>query len=87
MSGWPPEGRTRVLWVHRPGCNHIRVSGRSLQTATFDNPSGQNYAANGTAKDLGSYLDIDRIWALDPDVSGLRIDVSRVIDAALALCD
>ncbi|WP_243836904.1 DUF2511 domain-containing protein [Paenarthrobacter nitroguajacolicus] len=68
-------------------CEGIAVAGRNLKVATFDAPDGKTYAANGTAKDHGGYLDIDPIWAPHPDVSGLKVDISPVIDAALALCD
>jgi hypothetical protein len=68
-------------------CEGITVTGRHLQVATVDAPDGKTYAANGTAKDHGSYLDIDPIWAANPDVAGLKIDMSPVLDAALALCD
>jgi hypothetical protein len=54
--------------------------------ATIDAADGKTYAANGTAKNHGNYLDIDPIWAPHPDVPGLKIDISPVIDAALALC-
>lgn len=67
-------------------CQNITVAGRHLQVATVDAPDGKTYAANGTAKDHGNYLDIDPIWAPNPDVSGLKIDISPVIDSALALC-
>jgi len=68
-------------------CEDITVAGRHLQVATLDAPDGKTYAANGTAKDHGNYLDIDPIWAPNPDVSDLKIDISPVIDAARALCD
>lgn len=68
-------------------CEGIMVAGRHLQVATLDAPDGKTYAANGTAKDHGNYLDIDPIWAPNPGVSGLKIDISPVTDAALALCD
>ncbi|WP_311380760.1 DUF2511 domain-containing protein [Arthrobacter sp. ISL-28] len=68
-------------------CEDITVAGRHLQVATVvDAPDGKTYAANGTAKDHGNYLDIDPIWAANPGVSGLKINISPVIDAALALC-
>jgi hypothetical protein len=76
---------TLVVIVAR--CQGITVAGRPLQVATLDAPDGKTYAANGTAKDHGNYLDIDPIWAPNPDVSGLKIDISPVIDAALALCN
>jgi hypothetical protein len=68
-------------------CEDITIAGRHLKVATVDAPDGKIYAANGTAKDHGNYLDIDPIWAPNPDVSGLKIDMSPVLDAALALCD
>jgi hypothetical protein len=68
-------------------CDRISVGGRDLQVATVDAPDGRTYAANGTAKDHGDFADIDPIWAPDPDVAGLKISISPVIDAALALCD
>ncbi|MCP1413672.1 DUF2511 domain-containing protein [Paenarthrobacter sp. A20] len=67
-------------------CERIKVAGRNLQVATVTAPDGRIYAANGTAKDHGSYPGIDPIWAANPDVSGLKIDLSPVIDAALKLC-
>ena len=67
-------------------CQGITVARRALKVATVDAPDGKTYAANGTAKDHGNYADIDPIWALNPDVAGLKIDMSPVADAALALC-
>lgn len=67
-------------------CQGITVAGRALKVATVDAPDGKTYAANGTAKDHGNHPDIDPIWAPNPDVSGLKIDMSPVTDAALALC-
>jgi hypothetical protein len=46
-------------------------AGSHLQAATLDAPDGKTYAANGTAKDHGNYLDIDPICAPRPGVSGL----------------
>lgn len=68
-------------------CEEITVDGRDLKMATVDAPDGETHAANGTAKDHGDYPDIDPIWAPDPDVSGLKIVLSPITDAALALCD
>lgn len=67
-------------------CESISAGGRVLLVATVDAPDGTTYAANGTAKDHGDFMDIDPIWAPDPDVDGLKISISPVIDAALALC-
>jgi hypothetical protein len=67
-------------------CESRSSPGRSLQLATLEAPDGETYAVNGTAKSHGDYADIDPIWAPDPDVSGLKISMSPVTDAALALC-
>ena len=67
-------------------CQNITTDGRSLQVATVDDPDGNVYAANGAAKDHGKYPGIDPIWAPNPDVEGLKIDLSPVTEAALDLC-
>jgi hypothetical protein len=68
-------------------CQAITVDGHRLKAVFLDAPGGKTYALNGTAKDHSSHPDIDPIWAPHPDVSGLKIDISPVIDTALALCD
>lgn len=68
-------------------CQAITVDGRRLKAVFVDAPGGKTYALNGTAKDHSSHPDIDPIWAPHPEVAGLKIDVSPVIEAALALCD
>ncbi|WP_261784177.1 YebY family protein [Curtobacterium sp. TC1] len=67
-------------------CDNIVAGGRALEVLTVDAPDGATYAANGTAKDRTTAPAIDPIWAADPDVSGLKIDISPVIDAGLELC-
>lgn len=47
---------------------------------------GTTYAVNGTAKGENKYPEIDQIWAADPSVSGLKKDISALLDAGLALC-
>lgn len=68
-------------------CEEISVAGRPLQVATVDAPNGNTFAANGTAKSHGNYSEIDPIWAEHPSVDGLKIDISPVTEAALALCE
>lgn len=67
-------------------CKNIAVGGRNLQVVTIDTPDGTTYAANGTAKDHTDYPSLQPIWADNPDVEGLKIDISPVIDAGLKLC-
>lgn len=67
-------------------CEEIFAAGRTLKVATLDSPDGKTYAVNGTAKDHGDHASIDPIWAPDPDVAGLKISISPIIDAALVLC-
>lgn len=53
----------------------------------FTDPDGNDYAVNGTAQSHHPELpDIDPIWAKDPAVKGLKIDISPVIDKGLELC-
>lgn len=50
-------------------------------------PDGKDYAVNGTAQSHHPDLpEIDGIWADDPDVDGLKIDISPIIDKGLELC-
>lgn len=67
-------------------CDNVTAGGMKLQAVTVDAPNGKTYAANGTAKSHTSYPALDPIWADDPDVDGLKIDISPIIDAGLALC-
>jgi hypothetical protein len=66
-------------------CDLKTAAGRSLQIATLEAPDGKTYALNRTAKSHGDYADIDSIWAPDPDVSDLKISMTPLTDAALAL--
>jgi hypothetical protein len=47
---------------------------------------GTTYALNGTARTFRAGVDIDPIWAANPDVDGLKIDIGPLIDDALKLC-
>ena len=67
-------------------CDKISAGGMHLQVVTIDAPDGMTYAANGTAKDHTDYPALDPIWADDPDVDGLKINISPIIDAGIALC-
>lgn len=67
-------------------CEDITAGGRNLQVLTIDTPDGMTYAANGTAKDHTDYPSLDPVWADNPDVDGLKIDISPIIDAGLMLC-
>jgi Protein of unknown function (DUF2511) len=50
-------------------------------------PEGHRYAVNGIATGHYPQLpEIDRIWAPDPKVPGLKIDMSPVINRGLELC-
>jgi hypothetical protein len=45
------------------------------------------YAVNGLAKGTDKYADIMAIWADNPDVPGLKKDMSGLTDEGLSLCD
>jgi hypothetical protein len=67
-------------------CTERTLGGRLLQLVTLTAPDGAEYAVNGTARDLTDLPDIEHIWAPNPDIEGLRIDISPVIDVGLARC-
>lgn len=50
---------------------------------------GTTYALNGLAKGRAArngWAEIDPIWADDPDVPGLKVNIGPLIDRGLALC-
>jgi Protein of unknown function (DUF2511)/PASTA domain len=67
-------------------CKNITAGGMKLQVVTLDTPNSNTYAVNGTAKSHTNYPSAEAVWAADPKVAGLRIDISPVIDAGLSLC-
>ena len=67
-------------------CEDITAGGMNLQVVTLDTPDGDTYAVNGTAKDHTNYPSAEAVWAADPKVTDLKIDISPVIDAGLSLC-
>ncbi len=48
---------------------------------------GTTYAVNGLALGRDRAPEIDRIWAPDPELKGLKIDIGPIIDKGLDLCD
>ncbi|BAU14083.1 unknown protein [Leptolyngbya sp. NIES-3755] len=68
-----PEG---ILYCLDPGDGYPSVA------FATDN---ETYAVNGTAKALG-YPDIEPIWRDDPQISGLKVDISPFIKKGLELC-
>jgi hypothetical protein len=80
-DNWPLTVQFAVV-----SCKNIVAGGRFLQVVTLDAPDGTTYAVNGTAKSHTTFPSIQPIWADDPNVDGLKIDISPVIDAGLALC-
>ncbi|PPF56003.1 hypothetical protein C5C13_11710 [Clavibacter michiganensis] len=67
-------------------CTERTLGGRLLEVVTLTAPDGAEYAVNGTARDHTDLPDIEPIWAPNPDVEGLRLDITPVIDAGLARC-
>lgn len=51
---------------------------------TFE-ASGVEYALNGSAQGAG-YPSALPVWAVDPQVAGLRLSLRPAIDAGLAMC-
>ncbi|MDU7360487.1 MAG: DUF2511 domain-containing protein [Propionibacteriaceae bacterium] len=66
-------------------CRAKTSGGRELKIASFVAPDGTEYALNGHAKADG-VAEIDPMWADNPKVQGLKIDISPLTDRALGLC-
>ena len=49
--------------------------------------NGTHYAVNGLANGLDNAPDIEAIWADDPKMKGLKINIGPIIDRGLELCD
>lgn len=47
---------------------------------------GTTYAVNGLAQGASDGPDIDQIWADDPEMDGLKINIGPIIDRGLDLC-
>lgn len=54
--------------------------------ALFTDPQGATYALNGLSNGDGRWLDIEPIWAPDPEVDGLKVGIGDLIEEALKLC-
>lgn len=67
-------------------CKEKTAAGRVLQLVTVESPDGTEYAVNGTARNHTELPDIFPIWVDDPNTAGLKVDISTVIEAGLALC-
>ena len=48
---------------------------------------GTTYAVNGTARGASDAPEIDQIWADDPEIKGLKINIGPIIDRGLELCE
>lgn len=53
----------------------------------FTAEDGTRYSVNGLAKQTGKYEDIMSIWAEDPNLAGLKINMSPLLERGLALCE
>ena len=65
----------------------VKMAGRiRLEIATFTAPDGTEYALNGNAKSHTDAADIEPIWAPNPDVDGLKVDIGPLIERARTFC-
>lgn len=67
------EVRIRCAYSFGPGLGRITVVA-----------NGQEYALNGTARDL--YPGMEPIWAPNPSIPGLRMPITDEIEIGRALC-
>ena len=64
----------------------LRCEGSDGSGAVTIEVDGTTYALNGTAKSQGAGIDIDEIWAPNPEIDGAKKDIGVLIDEGLALC-
>lgn len=80
-------GEAWPLTVSSGRINCIGASGGPIQVV-FTSDDNKRYAVNGTARgaaaDFG-YLDVESIWADDPNNPGAKIDISPLIDICAPL--
>ena len=55
--------------------------------AVYFTSEGTKYAVNGTARGASDAPDVDAIWADDPQMTGLKINIGALIQDGLALCE
>lgn len=67
-------------------CKNLTAGGEALHVVTVTAPDGMVYSANGTAKSHTDHPLLTLIWADNPGVDGLKMDISPVTDAGLKLC-
>lgn len=48
---------------------------------------GTTYAVNGTAQGASGAPEIDPIWADDPEIEGVKINIHQIIERGLELCE
>lgn len=62
----------------------VRCEGASEVYFTAE---GRTYAVNGMAMTVSDLPEIDAIWADNPDIKGLKINIGPIIDRGLELCN
>ncbi len=84
LSGEVSAEEFGAEWPLTVPAGELRCEDGSSVTFTHD---GTTYAVNGTARGTGRWPDIDPIWAPDPGVEGLKVNIGPLIDRGLALCE
>lgn len=64
----------------------LACAGTAGAGAVTFSSGGTVYAINGTAKQRNAGTDIAPIWADNPDVAGLKKNLSPLLERGLALC-
>jgi len=77
---WPFIDGINKVTIHCAGSNELTIT-------TDDSDYPGEYALNGLARQTGQYDDIMDIWADDPDMAGLKINIEPVTDFALSACN
>lgn len=65
----------------------LRCDGPAAAGAVFFETKGRQYPVNGIARGRSNGIEIDEIWADDPDIPGAKLNIGVLIDRGLKLCE
>lgn len=65
----------------------LRCDGPAVAGAIFFEAEGRWYPVNGIARGRSEGVEIDVIWADDPEIPGAKKHIGVLIERGLALCD
>jgi hypothetical protein len=90
-SNIPPGLVERATWTDGPWPFTVDYATLMCQSGIYGNrvtvtADREMYAFNGTAKSADLWPDFDVIWADDPAIPGLKVNIDPMLQRGLALC-